>query len=97
MKTDFSRLLYDKYLGLTCRSIEVKLKNGTVHQGVIIGFYKSGDESDKPYISKWHLVDEKEKNTLGINDFGFLTGQIIEQNNIAEVKFFEDNTVLRFE
>jgi len=96
MEKDFSRLLYDKYFGLTNQNIKVKLKNGTVFQGIIIGFYKSADGDDKPYIAKWHLLEEKDKNTLKINDFGFSIGKIIDQKDIVEVRFFEDNTVLRF-
>ena len=94
MEKDFSRILYDKYCGLINRNIEVTLKSGIVFQGVIIGFYK--DNYHNPSITKWHIVDEKDKNSLGINAFSISIGKIVNQKDIAEVKFFEDNTILKF-
>jgi hypothetical protein len=96
MKKDFSRLLYDKYFGLTNRNIVVRLKNGTVFSCVIIGFYKSGDEADQPYIVKWHITGVKDKSTSGVDPLDLLNGEVIEQKDIAEVDFLADNTVLRF-
>lgn len=96
MEKDFSRLLYDKYFGLTNRNIVLRLKNGNVFNCIIIGYYKSGDESDKPYIKKWHVTGAKEKSTLGINPLDLLNGQIIENKDIAEVDFLADHTVLKF-
>ena len=96
MEKDFSRLLYDKYFGVTNRNIVVKLKNGNVFNCVIIGFYKSGDEADKPYIVKWHITGVKDKSTLAINSLDLLNGEVIENKDIAEVDFLADNTVLKF-
>ena len=96
MEKDFSRLLYDKYFGVTNRNIVVWLKNGNVFNCVIIGFYKSGDEADKPYIVKWHITGVKDKSTLGINSLDLLNGEVIENKDIAEVDFLADNTVLKF-
>jgi len=96
MEKDFSRLLYDKYFGLANPNIVVKLKNGNVFSCIIIGFYKSGDEDDKPYINKWHITGVKEKGALAINPFDLLNGQIIKNKDIAEVDFLADNTILRF-
>ena len=96
MEKDFSRLLYDKYFGLTNRNIVLKLKNGNVLSCIIIGFYKSEDERDKPYIKKWHISGATDKSTLGINPLDLLNGQIIENKDIAEVDFMADDTVLIF-
>jgi hypothetical protein len=96
MDKDFSRLLYDKYFGLSNRNIEVKLKDGTVFRCVIIGFYKKGEE-DTPYITKWHIIGATDKNRLGINPLDLLNGNTIDQQEIAEVKFMEDGSVLKFE
>jgi hypothetical protein len=96
MEKDFSRLLYDKYFGLTDPNIEVKLVNGTVFPCIIIGFYKSV-EGELPYIEKWHIANKKNEHTLGINAYDLPIGKIIRQKDIAEVRFFEDGSVLRFE
>ena len=96
MEKDFSRLLYDKYFGLTNRNLEVKMKNGAVAEGIIIGFYKGENNGNEPYITRWHIAHKKDENILEITPFGFFGGQIIEQKDIAEVRFFEDNTILRF-
>lgn len=96
METDFSRLLYDKYFSLTNRNILLRLKNGNVLSCMIIGYYKSGDERDKPYIKQWHITGVKDKSTLGINPLDLLNGQIIENKDIAEVDFLADHSVLKF-
>lgn len=96
METDLSRLLYDKYFSLTKREIEIRLKNGKVFRGVIIGFHKNNDD-EIPYVQQWHIVETKDKSTFGIDAFGFLIGQIINQKDISEVMFFQDNTILKFE
>ena len=96
MEKDFSRLLYDKYFGLANRNIVVKLKDGNVFSCIIIGFYKSGDEKDTPYIKKWHITGATDKSTLGINPLDLLNGQIIENKDIAEVDFMADHTILKF-
>ena len=97
MKKDLSRLLYDKYFGLQNRNIEVKLKNGTVFCCVIIGFYKTGEEEDRPYINKWHIAPVTDKNKLGINALDLLNGKTIDEEDITEVTFMEDGSVLRFD
>ncbi|HEU5053480.1 MAG TPA: hypothetical protein VFT78_10215 [Hanamia sp.] len=96
MKTDFSKLLYDRYFHLNNRKIEVKLKSGFIVACIIIGFYKASEEDDHPYIKKWHISTITEKNALGINSLDILNGNTIDQDDIAEVKFMEDGSVLKF-
>ena len=90
MKTDTSLKLYEKYYRLKNRLIEVELKNHLLLTGKFIGFFRG----NKAYISKWHLVDA---NVLfGIDAFGFLVGQIINQSDISKIKFLGDNSVMYF-
>lgn len=96
MKTDYSRLFYTKYFHLENRTIEVKLKNGGCITGIIVGFVLGDEICNGPYITQWHIVDEKDKMTLGINSFGMLLGERIRTENIVEVKFFQDQTIMKF-
>lgn len=96
MKTDFSRILYDRYFNLTNRNIEVKLKNGNIIRGIIVGFFKGYEDNNEPYIMQWHIADEKNKILFGIDAFGNMDGTIINSKDITEVKFLEDNSIIRF-
>ncbi len=96
MKTDYSRIFYNKYFGLANRNIEVRMKNGKIIQGIIIGFYRSCDDDAIPCITRWHIVDEKDKMCFGTDSLGCMTGQIIKQKEIASVKFFDDDTTMNF-
>ena len=90
MKTDFSFFIYDKYYSLTNRRMKLILKDGRHVQGFICGFFRGDPESDDPYIIKWHIVSEGEKNRFGTNIFGCITGEIIRQEDIAEIYFNEN-------
>jgi hypothetical protein len=94
MEKDFSRILYEKYFSLTNRNIEIALKNGKVVRGMIIGFYRNGEYSNKPYILKWHIVNENDKMSLGVDSFGFMIGEIIKTTDIAQVRFIADGSFL---
>lgn len=96
METDFSRILYDRYAGLSNKRIELVLKNGRRVQGLIAGFFKGDEESEEPYIIRWHIAEEKEKRSPGDYNLGYTEGEMIAQKEIAEVRFFEDNSVLQF-
>lgn len=96
MKTDFSRLLYDKYFSITNRNIEVKMKNGVIIQGIIVGFIKGDEYSCDPYITKWHIVDTSDERSRGIDIFGFPSGTYIKHNDIVQVKFCQDNSIMIF-
>lgn len=66
------------------------MNNHLLLKGKFIGFFKG----NKTYISKWHLVDA---NVLfGLDNFGFLVGKIIYHNDIAKIKFLEDNSIMNF-
>ena len=90
MKTDFSKQIYDNYYSLTNRKIELILKDGRYLAGFICGFFRGDRESNDPYIIKWHIVSEEEKNRFGTAILGCLTGEIIRQEDIAEIYFNEN-------
>ncbi|MBC7524955.1 MAG: hypothetical protein H7239_11020 [Flavobacterium sp.] len=90
MKTDLSLILYNKYFNLKNRVIEIELKSHKVKTGKFIGFIKG----NKTYISKWHF--DNSNVIIGIDTFGFLIGEIINQKSISKIKFLEDNTIMNF-
>jgi hypothetical protein len=95
MEKDLSRELYDKYFRLTNRHIQVTLSNGRTIQGIIIGFFRGNEHGHDSYISRWHVVIDTEEMSMGQGIFGGLTGEIINQEDIMEVLFEEDKSVLR--
>lgn len=97
MKTDFSRLMYDKYSSLSDRNVEVKLQNGNIIRGAIVGFFKGYEYSNEPYVTQWHISDEKNKIVFGIDAFGDMEDTMINSEEIAEVKFLQDNSTIKFQ
>ncbi len=96
MENELSKLLYDKYFDLTHRSISITLKSGREVCGVFISFFRGENYAKSTYITKWHLVDEIYSLSLGIDAFGFLIGEYIMQNDIAEIRFHQDNSIMKF-
>jgi hypothetical protein len=94
MKTDFSKQLYDKYFRLNNRSMELVLKNGKHFKGFICGFFRGDPDRDDPYVIKWHMVTEADKKIFGTNILGLIAGEIIKQDDIAEVYFDCDQSCL---
>ncbi len=95
METDTSLILYQKYFSLANRQIEVKLKNNRTISGVIVGFFKSDEDAHDFHICEWHIADEKDKLTLGVDAFGYIKGVIVRHRDIIEVKFFEDGSIMK--
>ncbi|MEP7321020.1 MAG: hypothetical protein ABI761_03835 [Saprospiraceae bacterium] len=82
MEIDFSRVFYEKYFKGKDRVIEVCLKNGRKITGAFVTFFVGERDRREPFITRWHIVDEKYKKNFGIDEFGFPTGEIIDQNDI---------------
>lgn len=97
MKVDFSQKIFEKYFQLTNRIIEVKLKDGKFVKGFIIGFFVNPDENLKTQIVKWHLVPGEEMVELGFDSFGVFLGTIIKSEDVMEIKFMADNSILKRE
>jgi len=93
-QTDPSIKVYTKYLATDNPSVEVVLKNGHHYKGTIVGFFKGDPAAGDPYILKWQITPEREAHTLGIDIVGTPIGNFIEQENIKQVKFLEDNVVI---
>ncbi|MEP7196432.1 MAG: hypothetical protein ABI851_07910 [Saprospiraceae bacterium] len=96
MESDFSKQLYEKYFSCDNRLIEVTLKNRRKITGAFISFFLGKKHSNEPYINNWHIVNEKYKMSLGIDSFGYLIGEIINQNDIESINFLDDNSVMTF-
>ncbi|NTW31536.1 MAG: hypothetical protein HGB12_02745 [Bacteroidetes bacterium] len=96
IKSDLSLDLYNKYFNLKNKKVEIILKDKSVLTGVFIGFFKGDEDAHEPYIIKWHLVDENDIMSMGIDIFGYMTGKIVKQTDIVEIRFYDDNSVMKF-
>ncbi len=96
MKRDSSWLLHDKYYSLTNKTIEVILRNGRSIKGVFVGFFVSDEESGPPSILRWHIADLPEGLVRGVDGLGNMKGEIIRHRVIAEIRFAEDQSVMKF-
>lgn len=67
------------------------LKDGRVVKGIICGFFKGDKDLDEPYIIKWHIVNEQKYKRFSSNFLGSITGEIIKQEDIHEVYYYEDS------
>ena len=94
MKTDFTRILYNRYFSNTGREIEITLRNGLIVKGAIIGFCKTGDEEDIPYVSRWHMVTSEDRVNKRAGELDIPPDIFIYSKDIASVTFCDDNSVL---
>lgn len=97
MENDHSKALLERYFALNERLITVILRNGSQLTGVFIAFSKGDEYLDEPYITHWHLVDEKDKMSLGINFLGMPIGQIVAHQDIAAIFFHQDKSIVKFD
>lgn len=96
MEIDFSKIFYDKYFSSNNRLVEVTMRNGRKITGVFVSFFLGEKDYNEPYIRRWHIVEEKQKMTLGIDAFGFCIGEVINQQEIESVKLLNDNSIMKF-
>lgn len=89
-----ARALFDKYHQLEDRRVVVKLKDGRTLKGVLIGYFKGKEGGKHAFIEKWHLVDESDSFSLGLDLFGSQLGEIISQDDIKEVHFLADDSII---
>jgi len=92
MKTqDYSREIFEKYYSSDRKKILIiTLKDDTILEGTFIGFFHGDENSNEPYITKWHFLDKNDINNQshlisidGSEDYG----QIIKQEDIKSVTF----------
>ena len=94
MKTDTSRILYDRYFQLANRNIEIRLKNGTKVHGIIVGYFSSDADNAESPIHHWHVVDVKGLSRWDFCGLRFEQGALIKHRDIAAITFEEDNSTL---
>ncbi|HRY32580.1 MAG TPA: hypothetical protein P5531_06405 [Bacteroidales bacterium] len=93
---DRSRELLNKYISLVDKRIEVVLLKGEVIRGMITAFISSETGGGGTGILKWRIAEVEEASLLGTDPFGFDIGRTIDHKAIAEVRFMEDQTIMKF-
>lgn len=96
MLSDKSFDAYNKYLEVTDPEVEIRLTNGKMLHGTIIGFFKGDPNSKDPYILKWQIAKQEDAASLGVDVMGNSTGILVEHRDIVQIKFIEDNLVYEF-
>ena len=90
--SDYSREIFDKYYGIKGQVLLITLRDGTLLEGTLSGFFHGDKSIDEPYIIKWHFIDAKDllKNDVQSSIDGTEEiGTIIWQADIKSVKFRE--------
>ena len=87
--------LFEKLEQLSNQQVVIMLKNGKKLRGKLIGFFKDEEFSSSRFAMKWHIVDQHDPDN-GFDIFGLHKGTIVNQNDIAEVHFMEDNSIMKF-
>lgn len=91
---DYSNVVFQKYFTLKNREVEITLKDQSKKKGKIIGFYLGDAFVCNTFISKWHISDSTYQ--IGMDEFGFIIGEIISNDSIKSIYFFEDNSIIDF-
>lgn len=92
MNSDKSIIMYEKIETLKSPKVKITLNDGTFSTGFISGFF----HGTVNYIDRWEIQEStinNSKNNFFLNNSD---GKIINQNDIAEVYFYEDNSLLIF-
>ena len=96
MENDPSKQLYDVYFHLTNRYVTVILRNGNTLEGCFVAFCRGEEREGELYITRWHLVSGTDSNAWGVDAFDCQTGTYINQTDLAEIRFHQDNSTMRF-
>ncbi len=56
MKPDYSKYIFDTFYKPGGGLLKVFLKDGRELEGRFIGYFHGDNESDEPFIIKWHFV-----------------------------------------
>lgn len=91
MKTDKSKILYDKLDEVANKRIKLRLKNEEIKSGIVIGFF----HGDLEYVERW-IFQETEDATNEALLYNTEEGEIIKHKDILEVFFFDDNSQILF-
>jgi len=82
---DSSVIIFNRYCESPETIVSFVLRNGETVQGVISGFIKGDPSFDEPFVLRWHLVKEADKNSLDFDQVGNPVGLVIEQEDVLEV------------
>lgn len=86
MNTDKSKIVYDKLDEVQNKKVKLHLVNHKIKTGFLIGFF----HGDKEFIERW-LFQEVEELIFNPEE-----GEIIQNKDILEVFFFDDNSQIIF-
>ena len=89
--------IHKKFCQLNNPLVIIYLHGHKKIKGAMVGFMKEEESHQESPILRWHLVDEKEKMTLGVTEYGTKFGTIVETGDIKAIYFIEDNSVLQFD
>ena len=89
-KKDHSKLIYDKYYNSDGRILQVFLKDGSVLEGIFIGFFHGDTEIGEPFIIKWDFVPASvigKHHSLALSAGKMEYRKIVRQEEIERVQF----------
>jgi ribosomal protein L24 len=87
---DKSKEIFEKYYESNGKILEITLKNGEVLEGIFVSVFHGAENSNEPYINKWHFVaksDIPKLKTFFSFDDSEEVGKIINQSDIKDVRF----------
>ncbi len=92
MKVDKSNVLFEKMETLKNSKVKITLSNGTFYIGFITGFF----HGTVNYIDRWEIKESTTINNQNKFNLNNGEGKIINQIDITEVYFYDDNSLLIF-
>ena len=96
MTSDSSKRFFDDYYRRSNRLIEVTVKGGRRLTGVFVSYFHGNEQNHEPFITRWHLVDEADQQTSGIDALGVFLGETVNQRDILKITFLEDGSEFLF-
>lgn len=95
MKIDTEKieLMFQKYCSFDNDKVKITLKNGVIYIGFLLGSYHNDDD----LVLAWDFLEEKYvEEGKEINIFASDEDFRIEQKDIQEVYFYEDESLIQF-
>ncbi len=90
-KKDYSKEIFEKYYNPKGKILKIILKDGSVLEGILAGFFHGDAAQEDPFITKWHFIPENEikKYHAELLAVGTIQeyGRIIQQEAIKSVNF----------
>lgn len=89
---DYSKEIYEKFFSSEGRILTIFLKDGSVAEGILVGFFRGDVEAGEPYIIKWHFIPEpdiEKYHSIALAEIKNEFGRLIRQEEINRVQFKE--------